>query len=138
MDPNNNTQQPINTNPMQALESAVPAAVTPPTTPPVTPPTTPAEPVAPVAPLPQAPKSKSKKGLMLLIIIVLLIIGMGSYILFANNRLDFTQKTTTENTSAVIPTATAIPTPPPPVIEDINIASPDADLKSIESDLQGL
>jgi hypothetical protein len=46
------------------------------------------------------------------------------------------QKTSTQNTSVVIPTVT--PTVVPATVDQINVASPDADLKSIENDVQGL
>lgn len=133
MDPNNN--QPINTNPLGQPVAPQPLVVAP--TPIVEPTQTvpPVAPAAPVMPPPQMPKGGSKKGLVLLIILIILILGMGYYVFFAKNQLS----KKTSNTSTAIPTVTAVPTPTTPAtIDEIIIASPEADLKLIEQDVQGL
>lgn len=128
MDPNNN--QPINTNPLQQ-PAAAPVAPAPAT------PTPPAQPVQTVAPQnpPSTPKS-NKKILILLLLLVLLIIGMGGYVFFAKNQMDNKQKTSTPIQSVVLPTPTLAPTLAPE--EDLEVASPEADLLEIEADLKGL
>jgi len=140
MDPNNN--QPINTNPFgqPVQQPAIPQPVATPFSSPVpsaqqpTPIPTPV-PDAPT-PIPQAPKRGSKKGIILLIILVILVLGMTVYILFVKNQLNTARKTATDNTSIAIPTTT--PTAIPATVDEINVASPDADLKAIEDDVQGL
>lgn len=140
MDPNNN--QPINTNPFgQPVQQDAPAPVQPMQQPSSAPtPTVVPPPVIPTAapePMPQAPKNSSRKGIILLIILLILVLGMIAYVLFVKNRLNTAQKAATDNTSTVIPTTTA-PTTIPATAEEINVASPDADLKAIEDDVQGL
>lgn len=144
MDPNNNSQS-TNTNPLgQPVQqpTAVPPVQQPITpnsmqsTPPIapTPITPPAEPIAVSMP-PQAPKGGHKK-IILLIILILLILGMGTYVFFVQNQVKTVQKTPA-NTSVVMP-PTVAPTVIPATVEEVNVASPDADLKSIENDTQGL
>lgn len=142
MDPNNN--QPINTNPFGQQVTPEPvvnptpmpeSAVQQPT--PAVPPPAPTVTAAPVtAPVPETPKNGSKKGIILLIILLLLILGLGTYVFFVKNQLSTAKKTSTQNTSTAIPTI--VPTATPATIEEINVASPDADLKTIETDVQGL
>lgn len=125
MDPNNN--QPINNEPvLQAAPAPVKSVPTPIT-----------EPVIPT-PIPQAPKSGGKKVITLLVILIILALGIGSYVLFVKNQLSNQQKVSTENTSVIIPSPTITPTPTPATVDEINVASPDADLNEIEKDLQGL
>lgn len=111
MNPNNN--QPINSNPLGQ---------------PATPPTA----------APQIPQSGGKKGIILLIILLILALGMGGYVLFAKNQLNNKQKTAAENTSIAIPTTTITPTVTPATINEVMVASPEADLINIEKDIQGL
>lgn len=147
MDPNNN--QPMNTNPLgQAAGfqsgSPAPSIAVPPAQTEVPAPETPA--VAPTPPpaggtvLVSSPnlKGKGKKVITLLIILLILAIGMGGYIFFTKNQLNKKQKTASENTSTIIPTATIVPTVTPGSVDEIDVASPDADLNAIEQDLQGL
>ncbi len=81
----------------------------------------------------------SKKRLYLVIIMILLILGMGAYLIFAKNQLNNAQKSAL-NSRTVNPVAkpTITPTVAPTRIEDINIASPEADLNQIDKDVQGL
>jgi hypothetical protein len=48
------------------------------------------------------------------------------------------QKVATENQSTVIPAPTVQPVVTPATVDDVNIASPDADLNSLDKDVQGL
>ena len=126
MEPNNN--QPLETNPVQQ-PAAQPVPSTPPAeAPPATP--TPAPTISPV------PKGKSNKAVILLIILLLLVVGMVTYVLFAKNQINKAQKATTDNSSSVLPSPTTVPTLAPE--EDLEVASPEADLMDIEKDLQGL
>lgn len=141
MDPNNN--QSINTNPLGQPAAPEPAAAPISTSfPPQEPTQDPIQtvPVTPAAtPPPPTPKSGGKKIIALLIILVILALGMGGYVFFAKNRLNSIQKTSIENsTSTAIPTETIAPTLTPATVEELNVESPDADLKIIEGDLQGL
>lgn len=122
MDPNNN--QPINTSPL-----GQPVAPQPNVAPPPVP-----EPVP--TPMPGIPRNGSKKGIILIIILLILALGMAFYVFFVKNQLSNKQKTSAENTSIVIPTITATATPA--TVDQVSVASPDADLKAIESDVQGL
>lgn len=90
----------------------------------------------PPSPIPQAPKSGGKKVIALLIILIIFALGMWGYIIFVKNRINNQQKRSAENTSVIIPTIT--PTPTPASVEEIDVASPDADLNNIEKDIQGL
>lgn len=141
MDPNNNNQ-PINTSPLGQPTASQPAAAPISTSfPPQesTPAPTQTAPVTPaVTPPPPTPKkSGGKKIIALLIILLILALGMGGYVFFVKNRLNIAQKTPI-NTSNIIPTATIEPIVTPATVDQINVASPDADLKTIESDVQGL
>lgn len=134
-----NDNQPINTNPLQQPAAPQPVAPTAPPPPqPTTPSTPPAQPiqttVTPQNP-PITPKS-NKKILILLALLILLIVGIGGYVFFAKNQMNNKQKAATDNQSVVIPTATTAPTVAPE--DDLEIASPEADLSDIEQDLQGL
>lgn len=158
MDPNKD--QPINTNPFAQQASSQPAApqpitAAPPSTPDplvqqVTPPAAPISPAqqaAAPAPTPEpvstsmpplAPKSGGKKGIILIVILLILALGMAFYVFFVKNQLKTAQKASTENTNIVIPTTTIQPTATPATVDEIEIASPDADLSDIEADIQGL
>lgn len=130
MDPNNN--QPINTNPLGQQSPSQPM-----TTPsPATPPAQPSQPAGDQN-IPVASKS-NKRIIILLVILVLLIAGMGFYVFFVQKQLNITQKTSTENASVVIPTATPIPTVTPTSIDEVEIASPEADLNEIENEVGNL
>jgi len=88
---------------------------------------------------PQETSKNGSKKLILLIIIILLISGMAAYVIFANNRTKITQQNTANNSIIAIPTKTPVATSPTPAtIEEINVASPDADLNGIEKDIQEL
>lgn len=136
MDPNNGQEPNIQT----PSQPAVPPVQQPAPIPTQTPP----NPVSAASPpMAQVSKNGSKKGIILLLLLIILALGMGSYILFAKNQLNTTQKTSSEsNTSTAIPTSTIVPTEAivisPAAADDVNVASPDADLKSIEKDLQEL
>lgn len=123
MDPNNN--QPIGTNPQQ------PVAPKPVATPPL-------QPVAPDAPqnADGNPKKVVGKGIILIVILILLVVGMAAYILFAKIQMNSSQKTTTDNSSSVMPSPTAVPTLAPE--EDLEVASPEADLIDLEADVKAL
>ena len=137
MDPNSN--QPINTNPLeQPVQQPVDVPVQPVQPPASSPMPAPTTPIISAEPIAQAPKNKSKKGILLLIILIILILGMGFYVFFAKNQLNTAQKVTTGNTSTVIPTATIAPTASPATADEVIVESPDADLKDVETDLQGL
>ncbi len=134
MEPNNN--QPINTNPLQ--QPVVPQPITTPTDTVlvVPPPTPPAEPTQTTDNQnTQSPKN-NKKILILIAVLILLLVGMVTYVMFAKNQLSNKQKTDTSNQSVVLPTATIAPTKTPE--NDLDIASPEADLQDIEKDVQGL
>ena len=126
MDPNNN--QPIGTNPIQ---QPVPQPVSQPA---ATPPVQPA-PAAP-APVGETPKKSNKKWLILLLILLLLAVGITAYALFAKQQMKDTQKETSDNSILVLPTPTLTPTLAPE--EDLEIASPEADLIDIEADIKAL
>lgn len=117
MDPNNN--QPVGANPIQQPVAPQPAATLPPVQ-------------------PDAPKKGMGKGIILLVILLLFVFGMAAYILFAKNQMNSNQKTTGDNNSSVLPspTATTVPTPNPE--NDLEAASPEADLIDIEADVKGL
>lgn len=124
MDPNIN--QPIGINPVQQpVAQSVPPTET-----------------APIAPVPASiippedPKGKNGKIIILLVILLLLVVGIMSYVLFARVQMDNAQKTTTDNSSLVLPTPTAIPTLTPE--EDLEVASAEADLIDLEADVKGL
>ncbi len=126
MEPNLN--QPTETNPLVQ-----------PTTQPPVPPVEPAAPIAPTpAPTntPETPKGTGRKSAILIIILLLLVIGMAAYILFAKNQVNENQKAATDNSSLELPTPTQVPTPAPE--EDLEVASPEADLLDLEADLKGL
>lgn len=136
MDPNNN--QPIGTNPT-AQTVPQPAAPAAPATPPVasqTPPSTPVGETTSASPEASAPKKSNKKWFILLLILLLLAAGIAAYVLYAKNQMDNTQKATTQNSSTVLPTPTLIPTLAPE--EDLEVASPEADLLDIEADVKAL
>lgn len=141
MEPNNN--QPINTNPFGQPVAPQPAAAPfPSSVPPQEPTPTPIQ-TAPATPAATAvssptPKNGGKKIIALLIILLILALGIGGYVLFAKNQLKSAQKISTENNTSVVPTETIEPTVTPATIEGLNVENPDADLKTIESDLQGL
>lgn len=137
MDPNNN--QPIGTNPVaQPIPQPATSPIAPPAVAAVAPtesgpaPTNP----APNSP-PEAPKGKNSKVTVLLVILVLLIVGIvAAYVLFAKNLMNNNQKTTADNTISVLPSPTLVPTLAPE--EDLEVASPEADLLEIEADVKGL
>lgn len=90
-------------------------------------------------PMDHKPKSVSKKTILILLLLLIFAVGMGGYVYFAKNQLKSAQKISTENsTSTAIPTETTAPTITPATVEELNVESPDADLKIIEGDLQGL
>lgn len=126
MEPNNN--QPINTNPVaQPVSQSVPATeaslVTPAPEPTVG---------------PEASKGKGNKVIILLVILLLLAIGMIVYILFAKDQLNKVQKEAVENSSVITPSPspTLVPTLAPE--EDLEVASPEADLLELDADVRGL
>ena len=125
MDPNTNQPEGVNPIPQPTAQPAVPPAESAPVTP------TPAAPAS----IPDAPKGKSKKAIILIVILLLLVIGIAVYIMFAKSQLNNNQ-TTTDNNSSVLPTPTAIPTLTPE--EDLEAASPQADLLDIDADVKGL
>lgn len=138
MDPNNNQQQ-INT---QQAQQAAPAPLQQPVQ--ASSPSQAPQPVMAATPeptsTPQAPvpKAGSKKVLILMVILLILIVGAISYVLFAKNQLNNSQKTPAENTSLVIPTATIAPTATPATVDNVNVDNPAADLNEIEKDVQEL
>jgi uncharacterized protein HemX len=142
MDPNNN--QPIqpttDTNPLgqPAVNSQPPVTpvegVVPPMQP--TPGIPPMPPVMPVTMAQNPPKKGSK--LPLLLILLLLAIGIGAYVIFAKNQINNEKKAATQIQSTVIPTPTVQPEVTPATVDDVNVASPDADLKTLDKDVQGL
>lgn len=131
MDPNNN--QPIGTNPLQQPTAPQPVAPQPVQSPPPTPVSE-----AGSAPLSgaSAPKKGMGKGIILLVILLLLAVGIIAYILFAGAQMKNNQKTTIDNNSTIAPTATTVPTLAPE--EDLEVASPEADLLDLDADLKGL
>lgn len=140
MDPNNNQQPQVNT------QQAQPIIPTPLQEQPVQSPS-PAQTPQPVmtatpepTPTVQAPvpKAGSKKVLILIVILLILIIVAISYVLFAKNQLNNSQKIPAENTSLVIPTATIAPTATPATANEVKVDNPAADLNEIEKDVQGL
>jgi hypothetical protein len=60
---------------------------------------------------------------------------MGFYVFFVKNQISNSQKSNNSSTVA-IPTRTPITVTP--ILDELNIASPDADLILIEKDIQGL
>jgi len=136
-------QQPMMSQPVMPTPEAVSFQTQPQPTPsfqaPVPPPVMPTMPPipTPVMTPPLTPKQGSKLPI-LLVILIILILGMGYYIMFAKNKIEMTQKAATENTSVVVPTATITPTVTPAAIDQINVASPDADLNGLDKDVQGL
>ena len=115
MDPNNN--QPLETNP--TIQQPVPVA-------------------APPTNVPESTKGKNNKVIISLVILLLLVVGIISYILFAKTQMNNAQKASMENSSVVIPSPspTLVPTLTPE--EDLEVASPEADLIDIEADVKGL
>lgn len=152
MDPNNNLQQ-SGTQPVQPVAPATqqpvqqpaqqpmsqPMAASQPLQQPVSapPPAPAATAMPPAPPIQETPKSGSKKGLILILILLILVLGMAYYVFFAKQRINSIQKAATENTTIAIPTVTAPPAAPSSV-DEISVENPEADLKDIESDLQGL
>lgn len=136
MEPNNN--QPINTNPLEQAPASQPVPTPSVASAPPTPQATSSPAPAPVSvPVPETPKSGSKKGIILIVILLILILGIGYYVFFAKNQLNTAQKKSIDNTSTVIPTA-IVPTATPATVDEVQVASPDADLNGIEKDIQGL
>jgi hypothetical protein len=143
MDPNNN--QPIqpttNTNPLgQPTVSSQPPVtpvegVVPPIQPTQDNPSMP--PVMPVT-ITQNPPKKGSKLPLLLIILFLLIICMGAYVMFVKNQISNEKKVATQIQSTVIPTPTVQPEVTPATVDAVNVASPDADLNTLDKDVQGL
>lgn len=128
MDPNNN--QPIETN---STAQSIPQPATAPMSPQAPTPVAPTP--APSTP-PQAPKGKNSKIIIILVILLLLVVGIVAYVLFAKNLMNNSQKTTTDNSSTVLPTPTLIPTLAPE--EDLEVSSPEADLLEIDADVKAL
>lgn len=122
MDPNNN--QPLENTPIQ---QAAPAAV------PVTAQSA-AQPMPTRTSTP--PKEKGNKVIILLVILLLLAVGIIVYVLFAKNQMNKAQETTSNNTVLVLPSPTAVPTLTPE--EDLEVASPEADLLELEADAESL
>jgi uncharacterized protein HemX len=143
MDPNNNqTSQPMtNANPAEQPVMPPQAPVNPieGAVPPVQP-TTGIPPMPPIMPttMSQNPPKKGSKLPVLLVILLILILGMGGYVMFAKNQMNTQQKVATENQNTVIPAPTVQPVVTPATVDDVNIASPDADLNSLDKDVQGL
>lgn len=97
----------------------------------------PGQPVAPAAPQTlENPKKGMGKGIILIVILLLLVVGITAYILFAKAQINNTQKTTTDNTSSVIPSPTAVPTLAPE--EDLEVGSPEADLLELDASVKDL
>lgn len=142
MDPNNNLQQP-GTQPVQPVAPTIqqpaqqpmnqPAANQPLQQPVSVPPPTPAA----MPPVQESPRNGGKKGLILILILLILVLGMAYYVFFAKQRINNIQKTSTENTTIAIPTITTLPAAPSSV-DEVSVENPEADLKEIENDLQGL
>ena len=125
MDPNNN--QPLGTNP---VAQPAPQATSVPTTQPAS------DSPSPVPTLADDPKGKSSKVVILLVILLLLVVGMVAYSMFAKNQMNNAKKAATENTSEVIASPTLAPTLTPE--EDLQINSPEADLRELDADVKGL
>lgn len=122
MDPN--TNQPLETNPIaQPVVQPVSTEAS-------------APPIPTPASVPENPKGKSNKVIILLVILLLLAVGMIVYALFAKTQMDNAQKKATDNSSIVLPSPTAVPTLAPE--EDLEIASPEADLLDLDADVKGL
>jgi len=140
MDPNNN--QPItNTNPpgQPVVNPQPPVTPVEGVVPPIQP--TPGIPsMPPVMPvtMSQNPPKKGSKLPLLLVILLLLIIGMGAYVMFAKNQISNEKKAATQIQSTIIPTPTVQPEVTPATVDDVNVASPDADLNTLDKDVQGL
>jgi len=143
MDPNNN--QPIqptsNTNPAEqpAVQPQPPVTPVEGVVPPIQP--TPGIPsVPPIMPvtMTENPPKKGSKVPLLLVILLLLIIGMGTYVMFAKNQINNEKKVATQIKSTIIPTPTVQPEVTPATVDDVNVASPDADLNTLDKDVQGL
>ena len=143
MDPNNN--QPIqpttNTNPPEqpTVNSQPPVTPVEGVVPPIqpTPGIPPMPPVMPVSMTENPPKKGSKLPL-LLVILLLLIIGVGAYVMFTKNQISSEKKAATQTQSTVIPTPTVQPEVTPASVDDVNVASPDADFNTLDKDVQGL
>lgn len=117
----------------------MPASAPEPTFAPTQPPT--ATPAASAAPAnPQMPeKDSNKKGIILMIILLILIAGMGYYVFFAKGQMDQAKKAASENASVVTaPKVTVTPVVTPATIDEVEIASPDAELNLLDKDVQGL
>ncbi|MDO8583150.1 MAG: hypothetical protein Q7R51_01320 [bacterium] len=95
-------------------------------------------PVAQSVPPIMPPTKKNNKAIILLLILLLLVAGMMAYILFAKNKIENAQKATTENNSTIVPSATPTVTPTLTPEEDLEVASPEADLIDLEADVKGL
>lgn len=123
MDPNNN----------------IPTGTTP-FTQPVPQPVSPMQPGPPAqSPMPTfspAPKGKMNKTIILLVILLLLVSGMVGYILFTKNQMDNAQKATITNTNYVAPSPSPTPTLAPK--DNLEVSSPEADLKQLDTDVKGL
>lgn len=95
--------------------------------------------MAPSAPLPMpgTPRKGGNKKLMLLIILLILMLGMAVYVFFVKNQV---KKSAINNSASVaVPTIVVTPTiAEPATVGDIYISSPEADLKSLETDVLGL
>lgn len=142
MDPNSNNQ-PINANlseqpvvPQSATQPVIaqePIQPTPIPTPPMQPTQTNATPIAGQE-FPGGSKN-NRKIVILMILLILIILGIAGYVFFARNQLS--QQAST-NSSTVAPIISIEPTATPVSIDEIEIASPEADLELIENDVQGL
>lgn len=100
---------------------------------PISQPTTP-----PVAPEANVQQKSDGKGIILLLIIFVLIIGMIGYIIFANTQMNNINKQSTENSTYVAPSPTAIPSPTPTEEEELEIEDPEKDLMQLDTDVQAL
>jgi len=145
MDPNNNQpiQPIIGTNPLgqPTVNLQPPVIPVEGVVPPIQP--TPGIPsMPPVMPMPvtmnQNPPKKGSKLLLLSIILLLLVIGMGVYVVFVKNQTSNERKVATQIQSTVIPTPTVQPEVTPATVDNVNVASPDADLNTLDKDVQGL
>jgi hypothetical protein len=153
MEPNNNQTQGINPInqavgqvPPSAQEVQAPITATPiPTPSPVQPLAQPisnpppvidpnAIPAPPV--MPESPKGKGGKLILLLIIVLLIVIGMIVYIFYAKNQMKTAEKPIEPNTTVLIPSPKVTPTLTPE--EELQVSSPEADLKDIETELEAL
>jgi uncharacterized protein HemX len=146
MDPN--TNQPLGTNtvvqpvaavptqPMPSESSTPPVLGTSPITQTTQQPVQPTPSVSSPAATPEGPKGKGGKAVILVVILLLLAIGMVIYILFAKNQMNNNQKKGSDNSSTVAPQPTRTPTLTPEEI--LQVSSPEADLKDLETDVKGL